>query len=150
MMKTLPLLLLIASLLPACGRQQASLSWPYDATSLDFTGIMHTARADIPIQGALQKQGQEMRYAVIIQNGILLGTGCIDPASGRVEIVQHAPAARPVVTRIGKALVLFLEGGVGRHGGDGAWQQTGRHSHFQDKGLEIDLSTQDDTCRDLK
>lgn len=150
MIKTLPLLFLLASLLTACGRPQAPLSWPYDTASLDFSGILHTSRADIPIQGALQKQGQEMRYAVIIQNGILLGTGRIDPASGRVEIVQHAPAARPVVTRIGKALVLFLEGREGGHDGDGAWQRTGRHSRFRDKGLEIDLSTQDITCRDLK
>ena len=113
-MKTF-LLLLLLSLLAACGRPHVPLSWSCGTDRLDFTGIVHASRADIPIQGALQKHGQEIRYAVIIQNGILLGTGRIDPGSGRANAVQHARGAGPVVTRIGKALALFLDCSAGHH-----------------------------------
>lgn len=149
MMKTL-LLLMLFVLTSSCGRPHIPLTWPYEGDSLSFTGILHAPRGDIPIQGAFQRHEQEIRYAVIIQNGILLGTGRIDPASGRVDTVQNAPAARPVVTRIGKALVLFLECEAGRHDEACAWKQSDRHSHFHDKGLELDIPTQDSTCRTPK
>ena len=148
-MKTF-LLLLLLSLLAACGRPHVPLSWSCGTDRLDFTGIVHASRADIPIQGALQKHGQEIRYAVIIQNGILLGTGRIDPVSGRASAVQHARGASPVVTRIGKALALFLDCSSGHHDAACPWKRIDKHSHFHDKRLEIIIPLQDITCRDLK
>lgn len=149
-MKPLFLLLLLLSLLAACGRTHVPLSWPCEADRLDFTGILHASRADIPIQGALQKHRQEIRYAVIIQNGILLGTGRIDPSSGRATAVQHARDAGPVVTHIGKVLALFLDCSAGHHDAACSWKRIDKHSHFHDKRLEIVIPLQDTTCRDLK
>lgn len=149
-MKPLILLLLVFLLTACAGRPHIPLSWPCETDSLSFTGILHAPQADIPIQGAFQKHGQEVRYAVIIQNGILLGTGRIDLASGRTVLVQQARAAGPVVMRIGRAIALFLSCGADRHDGACPWERIDKNWHFHDKRLEIAIPVQDTPCLDPK
>lgn len=135
----------------ACARQPSPVEWPFARNSLIFSGVLHSPQGDIPLQGALKDSGEEVRYAVIMQNGILLGSGSIGKECGSITPVQLAPSAGPAVKQIGKALYLFLGCRVKR--GEGCtcpWKEVDKSLLFQDKRLELAITLQDAICLDLK
>lgn len=135
----------------ACARQPSPVEWSFARNSLTFSGVLHSPQGDIPLQGALKDSGEEVRYAVIMQNGILLGSGSIGKERGRVAPVQLAPSAGPAVRQIGKALSLFLDCRVMK--GEGCacpWKEVDKSLRFQDKRLELAITLQDAICLDPK
>ena len=128
-------------LLAACARTQGPLLWPLERDSLRFSGVLHSPQGDIPLQGALKNSGNGLRYAVIMQNGILLGTGLIDRDERRAEPVQLAPSAGPAVRKVGDALALFLACRAEHRAApcDCPWKEVDNLCRFQDKRLELTI-----------
>ena len=139
-------------LLVACAKHQAPLIWPCTDSSLNFSGVLHSPQGDIPVQGALKDAREKIRYAVIMQNGILLGSGFIEKAGRSVVPAYSSPTARLAVKQIGKALALFLDGYAdqGEKGGDFPWKKVDKRFRFQDKQLTLTINMQDSLCPTLK
>lgn len=78
-------------------------------SEFSFTGNAYSGDMPIPIQGALTKRGNELKFALAARQGIVLGYGTIDASTGKIDLAfSQSSGTKRLLKGVGEALMELL------------------------------------------
>lgn len=100
--------LLIAALLLCACANRGPVKLP-EFSEIHFTGEAKSGNLPVPVQGALTRRGDGLKFVVAARQGVVLGYGSINPDTGAIDIkFAQSFTVKRLVNLVGEALIELL------------------------------------------
>lgn len=109
-----------------------------DFSTLEFTGIAYSGKLPIPLQGVLiQKEGL-LKYVIAARQGVVLGYGSINPATGlnKIEFSQSS-GTKKLLEITADALIELMRDLDDPERKDTRWKIENKKMIFKSSHLEL-------------